>query len=571
MRSVAKAEKLALIYRGIILSRLLYAVDSWWPYATKEMRAKIESLHYRACCIITGCNSNLSPHRLSVVYEAGFREFDALARDEMIKLGDRLRRIDDGALSRAAVIAPIGLQWVARLFRDGCMPTAQLRRTMCGGGVAQHTEYTQFHIDKRKPPPEGAALKLRDVAIYLPHAVDNPGSRDVRAYHPQSLRPLARPHPFPPHELALFDTYIKFVTRPPGGLIKPDEQISCWSKELKEQFAAANNERMQTLSNDNPDALFAYTDGSRREGSDPGCAGFYAICSGVHPQGRRKMSGFNILSERNVPAGKMACAYSGEAGTLLRCLLDVRDNADKYFRDRGIRRLVLVTDSKSTLESLRTTWLARIEGCEQQTVRALFEIAKKGIYVTLAFVFSHIGGVPGNDYVDKHAETACTKCGHELDESGCWHVDTTRVALRDMRTEADAAVAAEKKWRFNTMPSSLHWAPSQRMPRELTRSDEMLLFQARVGLLSAGGGMLHGLPEKCPFCLIDGTMSRGGESLRHLHNECTTIRDDSSRRPLEHCLWKQPFEAAAQLRRLVESIRTTQLGMAVHAKQYQRK
>ena len=565
MRGVAKAEKIALIYRGIILSRLLYAVDSWWPYATKEMRTKIESLHYRACCIITGCNHNLSPNRLSVVYEAGFREFDALARDEMIKLGDRLRRIDDGQPSRATTASPVGPAWVARLFRDGCMPTAQLRETMCSTGIVQHAEFTAFYVNKRENAAEGAALKLRDIARYLPHAVDNAGRRDVRVQH-QSLRPLPRPHPFPPHELALFDTHVKFVTRPPSGLIKPAEPIHAWTNELKEQFAAANRERIQSLSDDNPDAIFSYTDGSRHEGKDAGCAGFYAICSGVHPQPKRQRLGFNILGEGSVPAGKLACVYSGEVGTILRCLRNVRDNATKYFSGRSTRRLVLITDSRSSLESLRTTWLARLEGCEQEITRVLFELAQTGIYVTLAFVFSHVGGAPGNDYVDVKAEKACATQGQTLDDLGAWHVDTTRRALNVMRAEADTMAAATGKWRFNTMPADLKSAPSARMPRELSRHDEMLLFQARVGLLNAGGGMLHGLPGKCPFCLNDNAMARGGAALEHLQSGCVNICVDSSRRPLEHCLWRQPIEAAAQLRRLVDSIRKTSLGAEIHDK-----
>ena len=109
---------------------------------------------------ITGCNHNLSPNRLSVVYEAGFREFDALARDEMIKLGDRLRRIDDGQPSRATTASPVGPAWVARLFRDGCMPTAQLRETMCSTGIVQHAEFTAFYVNKRENAAEGAALAV---------------------------------------------------------------------------------------------------------------------------------------------------------------------------------------------------------------------------------------------------------------------------------------------------------------------------------------------------------------------------------------------------------------------------
>lgn len=571
MRSVAKAEKLALIYRGIILSRLLYAVDTWWPYTTKEMRDKIESLHYRACCIITGCNHNLSPHRLSVIYEAGFREFDVLVRDEMIKIGDKLRRIDDGEPSRSVPCAPVGPAWVARLFRDGLMPTAELRQTNCSTGVAQFAEYNLFHIKQRENPQQGAVLKLRDVAKYLPHATDNPGSRDVRAWHPQSLRPLARPHPYPPHELAIFDTHVKFITKPPRGLIKPAEmEVREWPRDLEEQFAAANEERIQMLCDENPGAIFGYTDGSRHEGKTPGCAGFYSICSSAQPQPKRNKPGYNILSEGAVAAGKLACVYSGESGTILGCLQNIQTNAAKYFKGKYTRRVVLVTDSRSSLETLRTTWLARIELREQEITRTLFELAKMDIFVTLAFVFSHVGGAPGNDYVDEKAEKACNRYGQMQDAGGAWRVDTTRRALGTMRNEADIAAASSSKWRFTAMPQDLKSAPSQRMPRALSRQDEMLLFQARVGLLNAAGGMLHGQPGNCPLCLSRGAMQRGGAALEHLQKDCVIASSDRNLRPLDFCLWQHPVEAAARLRHLVEEIRKTELGQEIRNRQQQR-
>jgi hypothetical protein len=343
--------------------------------------------------------------------------------------------------------------------------------------------------------------------------------------------------------------------------------VHSWPKEIMESFAEANGERMQALDDDNPGAVFAYTDGSRREGASARCAGFYTICAGVRPQPRRRHLGFNILGEGSVPAGKFGCAYSAESGTILSCLRDVRDNAAAYFSGRRIRRLVLVTDARSSLESLRTTWLARVQWCEQETAHTLFELANLGIYVTLAFVFSHVGGAPGNEYVDKMAEKACDRHGHKQDPRGAWHVDTTRHALKTMHAEVDSGVAAESKWRFITMPADLNLAPSQRMPRTLSRSDEMLLFQARVGLLGAAGGMLHGQPGKCPFCLDGDAMSRGGASLRHLQRECAIIVGNL--RPLDFCLWKQPIEAAARLRKLVDAIRETAVGAELRGQRRQ--
>ena len=99
MAGVVKADKLRLLYRGLILSRMLYAVDVWFPFVSAADLARLDSLHYRACCVITGCVSR--SHTESVCYEAGMRTFREVARDEIVKLADKLRREPDGVADRA--------------------------------------------------------------------------------------------------------------------------------------------------------------------------------------------------------------------------------------------------------------------------------------------------------------------------------------------------------------------------------------------------------------------------------------------------------------------------------------
>ena len=48
MAGVVKADKLRLLYRGLILSRTLYAVDCWYPFISAEDVRRLDSLQYRA-------------------------------------------------------------------------------------------------------------------------------------------------------------------------------------------------------------------------------------------------------------------------------------------------------------------------------------------------------------------------------------------------------------------------------------------------------------------------------------------------------------------------------------------
>ncbi|MGH2927258.1 MAG: reverse transcriptase domain-containing protein, partial [Solirubrobacteraceae bacterium] len=228
MAGTVKADKLRVLYRGLILSRLLYAVDCWYPFVSAEHRRALQSLHYRACCLITGCPS--SSHAESACYEAGFRSFDELARDEMVKLADRLRRMPGNGGG-----ACFGPEWVVGLFRDDPKATAELRPVRRADGE----------------------LRRRQAAAW------------------------------------------------------PTQRGVC----------------------------------------DERCAGAFVVCRGPDPSA----PGARILT-RSVGVPPIACVYTAEL-TVIDVALDyVLRNLDKLFGEQhASRKLVLVTDSKSSLESVQTT------------------------------------------------------------------------------------------------------------------------------------------------------------------------------------------------------------------------
>ena len=95
------------------------------------------------------------------------------------------------------------------------------------------------------------------------------------------------------------------------------------------------------------------------------------------------------------------------------------------------------------------------------------------------------------------------------------------------------------------MPGELRCRPSAPLPREIPRSQEKLLFHARVGMLTAAGGVLHGVSEECPLC-GEPELGRNGATLQHII-ECLPAYTDPSVTIDVQSLWTDPATAATQL------------------------
>ncbi len=555
MAGIVKADKLAILYRGLILSRLLFAVDSWYPYASAADRQRIQSIHYEACRIITGCPATADA--ASVCYEAGFRMFEDIARDEIIKTADKMRRMSDGCADLRTPEHCFGPEWVVRLFRDGAMPTAELRPvTRADGGTRVRPAAVWPRPDfarMSQTPPDApqTRLGLRDVGITLRHGAPHERGRnfDPRTNHP-SLRPVPRIHPFAAQDLILFDTHVRFITDAPGGLTKLDKPMEDWTDEEKQPYAEANAARMRELERTGgAGSLYVFTDGSRTEDggrrrAKEACAGAYVICQGQDPDAPGAW-----LHDGVAVVGPIACTYSAEIAAIREALAYVADNIDELRQQHALTdsNIVVVTDSKSSLESLRTTWLRRIQHMEQDVTQLLHRLVSSGVRVTLAFVFSHVGGAPGNAAADELAEAARKEHGKDWDGIPLWHVDTTRRIQRGHHRREDDRRVAERAFRFRTMPADLHGAPSERLPAEIPRAQERLLYQARIGMMVSAGGLLHAEPESCPLCREPGAIGRGGAAIEHL---CECLPRYTWGPPLEiepGDFWADPVGSSEQL------------------------
>ena len=171
------------------------------------------------------------------------------------------------------------------------------------------------------------------------------------------------------------------------------------------------------------------------------------------------------IQQRSVAVSPIACIYSSELSAIEAALTFVFAHLERIFGDRKNRNVVLVTDSKSSLECVRRTWQQRVGYVEQNVARRLFDLATSDIHTTLAFVFSHVGGAPGNEFVDKRAQAACNAVGRKWTNS-LWLTDTARRILRNRHEQVDRKAAngsngdGEAPFRFRNLPAKFGLQPS---------------------------------------------------------------------------------------------------------------
>jgi hypothetical protein len=161
MHKSVKAEKLSVVYQGVILSRLLYAAEAWYPFITQSNADRLQNVHRDGCFAITGCRPGSDGD--SVCYEAGFYTLDVVVHNELVKLADKLRRYPQPLRENAH--APVfGPEWVVALFRDERLPTAAPR--MKSGvapkrnGVARLTAFQPRAVPQRNVAARAAPEAL---------------------------------------------------------------------------------------------------------------------------------------------------------------------------------------------------------------------------------------------------------------------------------------------------------------------------------------------------------------------------------------------------------------------------
>jgi ribonuclease HI len=533
-----------MLYEGLVLSLLLYCVEVWYPTADVDYRARLRSIHYRGCRLITGCAATTD--MASVLAEAGFPTLDELVVRKMVTAHEMFRRVPLGGRRS------FGLSWVARLvalepYRDD---PVRLPR----GGTA-HKLYPW--VDARVRPPNGLSQEptIRDVARELPVAVDE-------------VLPIPWHLPYAPFDTKGYER-IRFDATPPGGLRKHDKEAGGAppDDEHLRKLREANEARLQAVLAGAP-TFVVLSDGSvcpadPETGAPPKAAGAALVFAGTDLEAEP------VASMRR-PAGQLACSFTAEAWAL-HAALEWCASPDNVPDGSTIS---VFTDSLSALAQLNCGPLRQKFQLAVDCWSFLLQLGNRGCSVSLHFVFSHCGFAPG-DRIDEAAAAARDAVGHEAQR--VWHVDAARARMHaasavlaaavpvpttSKRSRARGAVrpvvavsrgapgyASRASFRARHATAEvLKHSPKYWFSKEWTRAAEITLYQLRCGVCPELGGHLHEEVLDCPRCDAVGCIARGGAAVEHLFAcpaECAVRARAALGVDSPAMLWTHPGKAMA--------------------------
>ena len=590
MKKFMPAEKLKILYTGLVLSRILFACESWFPFISSSDRSRLQQVHYRGCRIITGLPKTV--HTLSCCAEAGFPDINQKVKEEILAITNRLLHLHPPLQPRPrhhstnldAFRVPLlnrnlvfGMNWLLHLLLRYRSITASLRpqfsnRVNTTVSAPVNGNYVKY-FPKDQYQTRSLCENFESKTICSSRDLMN--QFKLLSFVPlESRRYLSAPHPLDPSRLAAFSKNVHLFTTPPGGYSKPSGNIEDWQVEIRQKITAANRQRLLDINKDiltqlNNNNLelqkicVAYGDASRDEDSQS-CAGAFRIYRhvGFHTHFKSGtevppwISGF-------APGGPLACIYSAELETTHRIFWTIYLHRAEIIKSS--RFIVHITDCLSSLLCLKKTSIRKMNYQEQCLSHLIYELAEYGFVIYSAFVFSHLG-IVGNELADADADRACKLIGRLPPKtrkefvsgiSPCYgysEYDTFRPVYHNLRRRYGSyLMSSVKSFRFRSLKSA---SPSDTLPREarIPRQDESLIFNARLGLFPQLGGFFPNQHDSCPLCGQSGALGRDGMTITHLLRDCSITADlrDSTKGVSDfQILWDCPPAAVLVLREVL--------------------
>ncbi|RUP24677.1 MAG: hypothetical protein EKK45_23650 [Curvibacter sp.] len=207
-----------------------------------------------------------------------------------------------------------------------------------------------------------------------------------------------------------------------------------------------------------------------------------------------------------------ACSFSAEAAAMIALLTAIISLVEAGEVQHGTTAAVF-SDSQGLLLALERGPLRQRLALGRTIWGLLLTMAAKGIRVTLAFIFSHVGDAD-SDEVDQLA-----KDGLDVRAIGAPRIldvvrEVRQAAVADF-VEKECAGALREKYGIERKPSGFPLKVWHGMAAHNAR----LLLQLRTGACPAVGGHLHNIDDRCPHCGV--IMRRGeGSACEHVF-ECT--------------------------------------------------
>ena len=200
--------------------------------------------------------------------------------------------------------------------------------------------------------------------------------------------------------------------------------------------------------------------------------------------------GRHFVSRVLQPAGRLACPYRAECvamkGGLAECVRRLWRPA----------KLLVCTDSQSLLAALHRGPLLVNSTIEKDIWDMLLILARRGISVTLQFVYSHCG-IDRNELVDRQAARAASGPGQHA--VPVWHTDFVAATKRYLQAQR-AAHAPQRTYRDTIVTLGSTSLQSLSLPR----ADATLLAQFRTNECPHLGRLAHRLGismvTSCRWC-----------------------------------------------------------------------
>ena len=413
---------LRCFYKGSVESVLLSGAESWWPLLSEAQKEHLRATQRKGLRVVTGCIASTPTDLLHLEADVPpldtLMEHRALKRRELslrLPLTDHRRGLANlppqapdtrPPPSSKASFVPGPSQFARKLLRKG-----------------------RLH-DLQKEPPEPQPVApwntglLHNITIStttdttVSHAEFEPGkSRARRVVSERTVDTLRQTHwtqlrlgdPPPrrhhaPRRHVTFDTVNETRTGLVTGpcLKRPHSKRQCRT---------------------HPIPVELWTDAALEHGGRFGDASAGAFIR------------FSALGARvhtgNVHAGVGTCSYRGESLTIEAALYHELSLARLRSPGNNRRyRVLLVTDSQSTLAALATGPLSHTGATERRIWITLAALADLGIRVHLQFTYSHCG-VPRNEAADRASKRALQR----YLAAGCpivptWVTDVVRHASR---------------------------------------------------------------------------------------------------------------------------------------------
>jgi ribonuclease HI len=384
LASAASAAKLRVLHQALVLERLLFSCEAWYPYASSAARQRLEDVHAEGCRLILGVARDTK--RETVLREAGFRPFSQLALERCIKTHEKLRHC-----AHSSTPSDLGVSWLrAALFNAVSLPRAPLR--------AGDVPHVRLRAAAGQPP---SLLELVD-----PLQRFTPLRNDAHLHGPG----------FSNAQLAALSRFVPRTAldcTPPDGLSKVDASAG--------QLARANERRVAALPHG---AVMIFTDGSTR---------MYTACrEGASVGAFLVVQDGRFLRFGAAPAGTLSCPYVAEHVGIAAGLRWFLRNRSLFAR---FVRVCVVTDSLSAMSAVATGPLRQRDALPRNVWTLLADLAMRNTYVSFHFVFSHVG-TRGNDAVDGYANAMRAAIGS--DKAELWRTDATRHRIAAANERHDA-------------------------------------------------------------------------------------------------------------------------------------